>query len=133
MSGINDELTQQFPTTSLSINMTGGDYLAPLLAPREIRQQNYYSHGTLLPLGKFRKAHELYIIGSIGLRTWLQRISTKQIKAKELALEQMLTVVGQTSRGAEGYTAHLLSTSRLEIKDQTKTNERSGWLWRLFK
>ncbi len=111
------------------VQLTGdmNDFMAPMNAPKVIRDLNYWTHSPAAAAGKYRRAHELIYTGDAMLRSWVARIFTDDIKQKELALEQVNAVVGQVSRGMGGYLASLLTTERMEITEKEAEKKRSIW------
>lgn len=106
----------------------GEEYLAPTFAPADVKKANYYTHSTLPPLGKFRKGHELFLVGNTLHRAWVARVFKDDLGGKELELERASTVIGQVSRGMDGYTSSLLTKQTIEVREP---QQKKGFWGRL--
>ncbi|HPC27766.1 MAG TPA: hypothetical protein PKX17_03465 [Candidatus Methanomethylicus sp.] len=127
---MSEEDRRQYMPGAPPVQLTGDmvDFMAPMNAPKAIKDLNYWTHSPAAAAGKYRKAHELLYTGDAWLRSWAARIHTDDLKQKEMALEQVNAVVGQVSRGMGGYLAALLTTERMEITEK-QSEKKGGSIW----
>ena len=114
----------------VQMQMSSDVFLMPTEAPEKEKSKHYYVLSPLIALGNFEKGHELCLIGSGWLQSWVERIEATKMEDKIKAIELFNTVVGQSSRSKGRGTEQALLTQRMVIEERKP--QQKGFLDRLF-